>query len=119
MMLFDKNLQSLGENILISDSTISTGRPVAAFRGDSLYVLWEDSRNGISDIYGRVLKVSTAVLPSGVDAEHAGAGGSSILSIIPNPVGSHMSVRVNGGSGVQREIIIYNLYGEIIMRRPL
>ncbi|MDB5034930.1 MAG: hypothetical protein JWQ98_2171 [Chlorobi bacterium] len=119
MMVFDKNLSSLQQNIPVSNHHDSTAHPVAAFRGDSLYVAWEDYRNGIADIYGQVVRVSTASLPSGTALENAGAGSGGIMSIVPEPVGSIMSMRLNGRGAAHRELVICDLYGAIVIKRGL
>ncbi|MEO6046732.1 MAG: hypothetical protein ABIQ57_04590 [Candidatus Kapaibacterium sp.] len=58
MIVLDKHLALLRDTI-ISETRRAVGHPCAAFRGNDLYIVWEDSRNGNPDIYG-----TTAVVPT-------------------------------------------------------
>ena len=59
MVTLDKELNVVDSTSVISATRGKTGRVVAAFKGDSLYVVWEDFRNPTADIYGRVVRART------------------------------------------------------------
>jgi hypothetical protein len=63
--------------------------PAAAFRNDSLFVVWEDYRNGEPDIYGTAIPVRTSL---SVESHHEAPSSSRIVSIIPNPANTSATV---------------------------
>jgi hypothetical protein len=62
----DKQLHMLASNITISATHGLVQHPAATFRNDSLYVVWQDNRNGNADIYGNVMDWSS-IVPLTVD----------------------------------------------------
>src|SRR5207302_3795042 len=51
-----QNLNGVGDNMQISATTDSVSYPTAAYRNDTLFVAWEDYRNGgIPDVDGTAL----------------------------------------------------------------
>lgn len=59
MVTLDKELNVVDSTQVISATRGKVGRVAAAFKGDSLYVVWEDFRNATTDIYGRVVRART------------------------------------------------------------
>ncbi|HVZ37697.1 MAG TPA: T9SS type A sorting domain-containing protein [Candidatus Kapabacteria bacterium] len=83
MWTLDKNLRVLTTNQSISQGNARTARPSGVIRNDSLFIVWEDYRNGIADIYGRVFALYT---PSGIELKARSVSGSELtFSASPNP----------------------------------
>ncbi len=59
LVTLDKELNVVDSTRVISATQGTVGKVVAAFKGDSLYVAWEDFRNSTADIYGRVVRART------------------------------------------------------------
>jgi hypothetical protein len=113
MLLLDKHL-----NVLLPDTRISatSGRainPSAAFRNDSLFIVWEDYRNGNPDIYGSALKVATSL---GVEQPRASTATNRISGIIPNPASGSAVIELSGSGGT---IEVIDSYGELRLRVPV
>jgi hypothetical protein len=55
----DKDLKLVEAAHVVSATHDSVAHPVALFMGSSLYIAWEDMRNGNADIYGTVMNART------------------------------------------------------------
>ncbi|MEP7217692.1 MAG: T9SS type A sorting domain-containing protein [Bacteroidota bacterium] len=110
--MLDKFLNPLRENIQVSREGDSAVHPVAAFRGDSIYIAWEDYRNGASDIYGTILPAVTA--NASVDTNEGFSAGKSYMMItVPNPASSMVIISVRSTARQSISISIVDMRGEI------
>jgi hypothetical protein len=114
----DKRLNILQSDVRISATADSVRNPAAVFRNDTLFVVWEDYRNGNSDIYGNWLPVQTR---SAVDEEFAEGRKSAlqIVSIQPNPASRTATVELSHAASRPSSFEIIDSYGEVRMRLPV
>ncbi|MDB5033395.1 MAG: hypothetical protein JWQ98_636 [Chlorobi bacterium] len=104
-------------NPRVTDLPVSTTRgavrhPAGIFRGDTLYLVWEDDRDGASNIYGNYLPVPR--LSAGVHEEWE-VGGELALSLEPNPSTGTARLRIfHPVSAVT--IVVADMLGNIVRR---
>jgi hypothetical protein len=96
--------------VSLSRSTDSIRSGTGAFRGDTLWVAWEDHRNGNPDMYGNwwvvpktfrshgtngdtVWPPDTTVAHDSTDALITGNGDVAITGLYPNPIHSYITVK--------------------------
>jgi hypothetical protein len=82
LLLLDKHLNVVQPDTRISSSAGVVGYPSAAFRNDSLFVIWEDYSRGLADIHGIAFKAKTT---SSVEVEHVDNRVQPVLALAPNP----------------------------------
>lgn len=127
-------LQMISNNLRLSKTTNPVKSPAGAFRNDTLYVLWEESRDTMTRIYGNYASLikrldTTVVLDSattgniGDDRKDTAAHPAmhdSINSIIfPNPVHDRLliSTTINNQQLLSAEV--WNPLGELVHRTEL
>jgi hypothetical protein len=110
--LLDKHLNILQQGIPFTGSKDSRN-PSAAFRNDSLFIVWEDYRNGAPDIYGSALKVATSL---SVEPPQERAAAHRITSVIPNPANGSAAIELSSTGGT---IEVIDSYGELRLRVPV
>ncbi len=84
MDLFNRELIPQRSGVTISATTGFAGELSALMHGDSLFVTWSDTRNGVADIYGRAIRLNGT---SGVAAPHVAGTALHGLRVAaaPNP----------------------------------
>lgn len=98
--------------VRVSHTEDSVGVVTAAMRGDSLYVVWEDFRNGGRDIYGTSVALPTAET-SRISGSEPGIGS---LEIYPNPTTGRAAVKIDLAQGTQVSISIIDARGAIVQK---
>ena len=135
----DRNLRevSLNSGEILADKRVSAtsdsvANPTGLFKGDTLFVAWEDFRsNEGSDIYG-----TQWVVPSGLqfaeeevvqttDTTETPGGQEPLESdfrmvqIHPNPTVGAVTLNVESVESLQVNVAVYNILGQRIMHRSL
>lgn len=110
MDLFDRDLVPQRSGVTISSTTAFAGELSALMQGDSLFVIWSDTRNGPADIYGRALRLNGT---SGVDAPAvAGARIGLRVAAAPNPAAGNVLFSWEAtGSDQQASFLITDMRG--------
>ncbi|MDB5035454.1 MAG: hypothetical protein JWQ98_2695 [Chlorobi bacterium] len=116
---FDRFLNPLQEDVLVSGDHTSVAHPVASFNGDSIYIAWEDNQTGSPDIYGRVMYLRTKSPASAVEAPDGRAEESGIVSIAPNPASSSITVTLSPRHEEQATVELLDVCGRVRLRRSI
>lgn len=111
MKTLSRTLQQLTPLAKIGGSTALTTTPRAVFKGDSLFVVWIDHRNGVADVYGTVVVPQTALSVS----KEVVAGGRG-LRILPNPVVRQARVELAGSASTDRVLVVQDVAGRQLRR---
>ncbi|MCC7439270.1 MAG: hypothetical protein IT211_12320, partial [Armatimonadetes bacterium] len=111
MLTMDKHLREVIPITRIGGDNTLTASPRAVFKGDSLFVVWIDHRNGVADVYGTVVVPQTALSVS----EGVVAGGRG-LRILPNPVVRQARVELAGSASTDRVLVVQDVAGRQLRR---
>lgn len=115
--VFDQTL-SLIDTLQISATRSGVAAPSGTFRGDTLYVVWEDYRDGIAEIYANAVVPSVPDTATGVDEREEGAEAVT-LSISPNPARDLIGVRIGGQVPDDGEIELVDALGNRLRAEPV
>jgi hypothetical protein len=112
----NQQLEPLAENMQVSTTTDSVSFPTGAYRNDSLFVAWEDYRNGgIPDVYGTAF---TAPKASEVAVTGTGRQPMGEMTIAPNPAREIARITLpEASSGVR--IAVYDALGRLRLQREI
>jgi hypothetical protein len=102
MTWLDKQLTVIRSNIPISEQVAPARHPAAVFRNDTLFVVWEDYRNGVSDIYGTALHLKTLL---GVESQQTANESVQTMSVAPNPARDVISISTPNAGDMTLSII--------------
>ncbi len=111
MLTMNKHLRQVTPLTRIGGSDTLTTTPRAIFRGDSLYVVWIDHRNGVADVYGTVVRPQTVLaVREPIEASQQG------ITIIPNPAVGEARVVVGGARSGDRLVVVREVTGREVAR---
>jgi hypothetical protein len=111
------DLQLRTADTLLSATTGTVSYPAGAFRNDTLFVVWEDYRDGVSRIYGTFHRLGTSAIagvvsrPDRLQAERN--------FIIPNPTDGTIHLNANFPQHANAEFELVNLLGEIVQHQQI
>lgn len=111
MDLFNRELVQQRSGVTVSATTGFAGELSALMHGDSLFVVWSDTRNGIADIYGRAIGLNGT---SGVAAPGSSGTAPHALRVAaaPNPAaGSVLFSWEATAAGPEATILITDMLG--------
>jgi hypothetical protein len=95
--LLDDDLAILAADTLVSNTHGPTAHPSGAFRGDTLFAVWEDLRNQVTRIYANFLPVPHRAgrdSSAGVPSQVLRAARPKRVFLSPNPV--HDAIAITG-----------------------
>ncbi|MEO5931807.1 MAG: T9SS type A sorting domain-containing protein [Candidatus Kapaibacterium sp.] len=107
----DKQLNVMAADIPASARRASVTNISAAFRGDTLFMIWLDSRTGHKDVYGNYLPIRRRIFS--VD-EHPAANGMTTVTISPNPARDLVQVDIAAAGNAPIELDIVNPLGQSV-----
>jgi len=130
LSLFDCRLRLLADTVVNGDTTVAVEAPSGVFRGDTLYSVWEDVRDGTREIYTNYWVLPREVREAAErasDVPRGEPGNSSALavrsmqkiSVTPQPVRAEMVVEFvapHSGEGV---LELIDSWGEVVLSVPL
>jgi hypothetical protein len=102
MSWLDKQLNMIRSNIPISEQVAPARHPVAVFRKDTLFVVWEDYRNGVSDIYGTSMHLKTLL---GVESQQTAIESVQTMSVAPNPARDVVTISIPNAGDITLSVI--------------
>jgi hypothetical protein len=130
-----RELETVRQDTPISAGQGTVRHPSGAFRNDTLFVVWEDYRNGTADIYGnwRYLpgtasvhepedttgqhgdggKDTTTIHPPDTSQHIAGANPLTLLSITPNPAFNSSTVSFSLSAPSSVAVDLFDLLGRL------
>ncbi|MDB5034589.1 MAG: hypothetical protein JWQ98_1830 [Chlorobi bacterium] len=116
--LLGNDLRVIIPDTLISAGGLKTGVS-AVFRGDTLFAVWEDHRNGKADIYGNYLpfprrsaSVNDQSFPgSGISGD---SSRNISFSMYPNPARAIINIDMIASMSDDADIAIVNTLGQVI-----
>jgi hypothetical protein len=112
--ILSSNLEVQRQHRQISAGTDSTRNPSAVFIKDYLVVAWEDYRNGVADIYGKIRSAEAILSTEAV----AGDDGSGEMTVSPNPVRDLL--RIELPESMDRALLeLYDPMGRQVLSREL
>lgn len=114
-VLYDRLLQPIGSDTVISATTGTIRAPAAVFHRDTLVAIWQDYRNGdLPDIYGASLSIP--LIPAVVESTESHADAPLMVErIAPNPSRGPLEIVLRAPSA-QVEITIIDAMGRITRR---
>jgi hypothetical protein len=100
-------------NVLVRDLTISATHelvrhPSGVFRNDSLYVVWQDNRNGNCDIYGNARTWTSIIQQTGDTPAVTTTTGPRL---IPNPANSATTVELDVDGATEVTVELFDVLG--------
>jgi hypothetical protein len=83
--MFDRDLNPVirAYDIPVSATTGKVTNPAATFRNDTLFIVWEDYRNGVPDIYGTTVSMKTLL---SVQSDALKEQPRPAIDVLPNPL---------------------------------
>lgn len=115
MTVLDKNLQPRVVDLLLAQRTSPIHNPSIVLRGDTLYAVWQDKRDGTDAIFAHrwVLK---GVLPDQAPDIKVppGAPGIAIGTIRPNPARDYAQMRVELSEASSLQIDMVDALGRVV-----
>jgi hypothetical protein len=112
--LLDSRLDVRAVNKQLSATRDSTARPTAVIRNDTLIAVWEDYRNGSSDVYGTFIPLtSLTAVPS---LEAASGETVAISEVLPNPASDYARIRFTRPPGRRGTIELIDNSGTVRWR---
>jgi hypothetical protein len=105
--VFDRNLNPMIMDAIISATHGDVRHPAAAFDGDSLFVVWEDYRGEVGDIFGRKVNRKAAV---GAPVETEPISQSDLV-LYPNPASRSTLLRLTGTAESPIDVTIFDIDG--------
>lgn len=108
----DATLDLLAHDVVISATRGRVEHPAADIRGDSIFLVWEDYRSNVVDIYGRTVAIA-ALSRSTVDMSD---GPSALFSLSPNPASRSVTIEVAGMDTLPARLEIFDMAGGEIRR---
>lgn len=114
-----KDLAPVVVDTLLSATSGRVSHPAGAFRGDTLFLVWEDYRGEVSRIYGTYH--SGSWLPSAVEEEgdDIPVAGDAAPFIHPNPAGDAVTITVFTGNDRGLLFDMSDLLGREVLRGRL
>lgn len=110
-IILDKELQVTDTLRRISVASGSVARPSGIFYNDTLYAVWEDSRNGNPEIYGNAVVPVTRAAPAGVGDEGMREEGI-IASVCPDPAGTIIRINLRKEAGPDARAELWDMAGK-------
>lgn len=113
MLVVDRNLQVRSGLVYVSDSGYRAARPSGVFRGDTLFVVWEDYRYGAPLIYGRAVTWERPVAGAGEPVREAAdamtlmpvPAREQFMALFPSPLRSGSTLEIADMTGTVRSAI--------------
>lgn len=112
--VLDRLLTVRYDSLLVSTTTDTVANPSATIRNDSLFAVWEDYRNGQSDIYGAVYRLPR--VPASV--AHDDATGEA-FALTPNPAVDEVEITLASPLVDDGVITIINQLGRSVATREI
>lgn len=114
-VVLKKNLVPVVVDTLLSATTGRVSHPAGAFRGDTLFLVWEDYRGEVSRIYGTYH--SGSWLPSSVEEKREDIPAVDGMPLIyPNPAGNAMTITASTGNEEGLLFDMSDLLGREVLR---
>lgn len=108
-------------DIPISDTRDSVGIVSGVFRNDSLFVVWEDFRHGLPDIYGTAWKRSNDIVdPDFIPPPDTASQADSpfaILNMGPTPVSGFLSLQVRVQQPGMLTLHVVDAIGKVVKQQ--
>jgi hypothetical protein len=107
LVRLDRNLRIIGSDLSIAHSSGMVSSPAGAFSHDTLFVVWEDSRNATRDIYGTATVDGRIVVPE---------NSVRIASVRPNPANNTATFLVELDRPGDLAAEIHDMTGQVLIR---
>jgi hypothetical protein len=111
------------DDVRISRTESAVRNPAGAVVHDTLFVLWEDGRNGAADIYGN--RIALEMLRDTVTSAVAVEGGEIataaplLVGLVPNPARDYATVEWSTRSGADATIDVIDRLGRIAAQQTV
>lgn len=116
MQLLRDDFTTVGDRVKLNSGTDTTAyAPAAAFKDDSVYVVWQDGRNGNTDIYGRAYSYRPPTTQGVEDIAEAGRR-LSISAIAPNPTTGKIALDFTLPRSSMLDVQVIDLTGRVVHR---
>ncbi|MEP7220637.1 MAG: T9SS type A sorting domain-containing protein, partial [Bacteroidota bacterium] len=119
LITIDRAFAIVTRQWLLSDSGHVTKHPAATFRGDTLYVVWEDYRDSIPAIYGRAVPRTYVSEVREMTDNLAEPPGEISISILPNPGRDIITISATIADHKNGILEIVDLLGNIRATMPV
>lgn len=120
LQMLRDDFTTINDRVKLNSGTDTTAyAPAATFKEDSIYVVWQDERNGDKDIYGRAYSYRPSTHAVGEEAE-AGRR-MAVSSIAPNPSTGDITVDLMIPRSSALAVEVIDLTGRVVHReeRPV
>lgn len=111
---FDKNL-NYKERTVVTRQGLDNNRPVGVFRNDTLYVVWEDYRNGAADIYANAIVPNTVLSVANRGSNEEG----TLVSVHPNPANHTVRIQLGAIVGQTAKVELWSLLGNRVLENEV
>lgn len=116
--VLDRTLSVRALDIPVSRRRGKALNPSGIFRDSTLYVVWEDYRGGIAEIYANAVVPSVPDTATGVDEREEGTEFVT-LSIDPNPARDLIGVRIGGQVPEDGQVELIDMLGNRLRAEPV
>ncbi|MBS1913045.1 MAG: T9SS type A sorting domain-containing protein [Bacteroidetes bacterium] len=110
LTIMDKGLNTLQPRRKLTEHAVGPHHPAALFRRDSLYIAWDDRRNGTADIFG--LTIPTGLSASARSAAEPGEACS--IGLQPNPAATQCTITREGALQRTLRVQIADVMGTVV-----